>query len=73
MRAYIVTDKNMGVSAAFTKRGEMLKRIDSHLEDLEKDPDIQLSLEKNDNNCISLNIEVAEITEEEYSDINSVL
>lgn len=44
MKAYIITDNNMSVSAAFADREEMLKQFASHLDDLEKDPEIQLAL-----------------------------
>lgn len=41
------------------------------MDDMEKDCEVQKALEKDDNACISITIEVAEITEEEFSEINS--
>ncbi len=69
MRAYIITDNNMSVSAAFEKREELLKQINAHLDDLENDRDIQKSLDGDA--CISITIEVAEISDEEFNKINS--
>lgn len=54
MRAYIITDNNMGVSAAFTERDELLKQVNLHLTDLEKDDDFIDALNSGGNISISI-------------------
>ena len=71
MRAYIITDNNMGVSAAFSEKDELVKRFTDHLNDLDADEKIAEAL--NRGGSFSITVEIAEISKNEFDEINSAL
>ena len=69
MRAYIITDNNMGVNAAFSEKDELIKRFTNHLNELDADEKITEAL--NRGGSFSITVEVAEISKDEFDKINS--